>query len=260
MRVLIVDDEPLARNALANALSGRKDIEQFDSAHDALEALEKLGSNVYDVMLLDVDMPELSGIELLERLEKRGRPLPSVVFVTAHHEHAIAAFEKHATDYVLKPFSSERIFEALDEASRRTAGERAAKLIEALPQLQLSSRRAPTRIAIKAKGRILFIEPKDVTVVEAEGNYVLLQRRSGSYLLRESISTVAEKLKPYGFIRIHRSVLVNSAYVEEIQPWFTGEYTLRVTGGKEYMVSRTYKKNLKALADYWLGTDTFVGD
>jgi DNA-binding LytR/AlgR family response regulator len=89
---------------------------------------------------------------------------------------------------------------------------------------------------------------------------VLLQRSSGSYLLRESISAIAQKLEPYGFIRIHRSVLVNSAFVEEIHPWTTGEYVLRLKGGKELAVSRTYKKNLSSLAHFWVGSTSFLGE
>jgi len=257
MRVLIVDDEPLSRSALADALAARNDIEALDSAHDAIEALEMLDGKSYDVLLLDIHMPELSGIELADRLNKRPRPIPSIVFVTAHHQHAIAAFEKHAVDYVLKPFSTGRIHEALEVAVRRTESERAASLMKVLPQLERLLSKS-VKIAIKTKGRILFIDPADVATVEAEGNYVLLQRHSGSYLLRESISTVAEKLKAYGFIRIHRSVLVNSSFVEEIQPWSTGEYVLRIKGGKEFTVSRTYKSNLKSLARLWVGTDPFV--
>jgi two-component system LytT family response regulator len=262
MRVLVVDDEPLAQTALANILTARHDVEHFDAASDAIEALEKLANDSYDVLLLDINMPEMSGTELVDQLRQRGDPLPSVVFVTAHDKHAIAAFERHAVDYVLKPFSSERIGEALSRAFRMAAGERAAKLIEALPQLQKLSRpqypQQCSKIAIKAKGRILFINPGDVVAVQAEGNYVLLQRDSGSYLLRESISVMAEKLKPYGFIRIHRSVLVNTSFVEEIKPYPTGEYGLRVKGGKEYTVTRTFKKNLKSLAEFWIGTDTFL--
>ncbi len=176
MRVLIVDDEPLAQTALANFLAARADVEHFDSANDAIEALEKLATESYDVLLLDINMPELSGTELADQLRGRNPPLPSIVFVTAHDEYAIAAFEKHAVDYVLKPFSNERIGEALDRAFRRAEGERAAKLIEALPQLQKLARPHYSRIAIKAKGRILFINPGDVVAVQAEGNYVLLQR------------------------------------------------------------------------------------
>jgi two-component system, LytTR family, response regulator len=260
MRVLIIDDEPLAQTALANVLATRGDVDVFDSANDAIEALDKLGRNSYDVLLLDINMPEVSGFELLDRLKTRGRTMPAVIFVTAHEEHAITAFDKHAVDYVLKPFSTERIGKALDVAFRRTADERAAKLVEALPQLRMLSQYQPKRIAIKAKGRILFIDPGEVVAVEAEGNYVLLQRVSGSYLLRESISVMAEKLKPFGFIRIHRSVLVNSSFVDEIRPWSTGEYGLRVKSGKEYAVTRTYKRNLRSLAAFWVGKDSFLDD
>jgi len=257
---MIVDDEPLARTALEKILSTRVDIEKHDSARDSFEAIEKLSANSYDVLLLDINMPELSGIELVNRLLGSGIALPSVVFVTAHDQYAIAAFEQHAVDYVLKPFSSERIDAALDIASRRSAAERAKSLLEALPQLQNLSNKTAPRIAIKTKGRIVFINPGDVMAVEAEGNYVLLQQRSGSYLLRESISTMAEKLKAYGFMRIHRSVLINSAYVQEIEPCLTGEYTLRLRGGKEYTVTRTYKKSLRSLAEFWIGTDSFLAE
>jgi CheY-like chemotaxis protein len=182
------------------------------------------------------------------------------VFVTAHVEHAVAAFQRHTVDYVLKPLSNERINEALDRASRRAQGERAAKLIEALPQLQKLSRPCHPMIAIKAKGRILFINPGDVVAVQAEGNYVLLQRESDSYLLRESISMVAEKLKPYGFIRIQRSALVNTSFVVEIKPYSTGKYGLRVKGGKEYAVTSGYKKNLRPLTEFRIGSGMFLAE
>ena len=257
MRLLVVDDEPLAQKALANVLAVRSDVEHFDAATDAIDALEKLSRNSYDVLLLDINMPEFSGIELLDRLAQLGRPVPSVVFVTAHSKHAVTAFEKHAVDYVLKPFADERLHQALNSAFRRTEGERAAQLIELLPQLKTLSQPRSQKIAIRTKGRIIFIDPSDLVAVQAEGNYVLLQKESGSYLLRESISVMAEKLSPYGFVRIHRSVLVNGAYVEQIEPWLTGEYGLRLKSGKEYTVTRTYKKNLRALAQFWIGTDSF---
>jgi two-component system, LytTR family, response regulator len=259
MRVLIVDDEPLARAALAQILAARPDVEGFDSACDAIEAQEHLSKNSYDVMLLDISMPELSGLELLARLEQYERPLPSVVLVTAYAQHAVAAFEKHAVDYVLKPFSTERVNQALEFACQRTASERAARLMEFMPHLRTLT--APnSKIGIKSNGRILFVDPHDVVVVQAEGNYVLLQRETGSALLRESISTIAEKLKACGFVRIHRSVLVNASFVQEIRPCATGEYQLRVRDGREYTVTRTYKKNLRSLAAFWIGTGTFLTD
>ena len=157
MRVLIVDDERPAQTALAKVLSARSDVEHFNSANDAVEALDKLATDSYDVLLLDINMLDLSGTELVDQLWKRHFPLPSIVFVTAHVERAVAAFEKHTVDYVLKPFSNESISEALVRASRRAKAERAAKLIEALPQLQKLSRPQYSRIATKAKGRILLM-------------------------------------------------------------------------------------------------------
>lgn len=118
----------------------------------------------------------------------------------------------------------------------------------------------PIRIAIKSKGKILLINPVDVLAVEAEGNYVSLLLASGSHILRESISSMAEKLKRYGFIRVHRSVIVNASSVEEISPGTTGEYILHIAGGRQYVVSRTYRHNLKHLAHSWIGLDSFVAD
>lgn len=258
MRVLIVDDEPLARTALAQILQARPDVERFDSANDGVEAQEHLARDNYDVMLLDVSMPELSGLELLARLERHQRLIPSVVFVTAYAEYALAAFERHAVDYIVKPFSEDRVNQALDFASHRSATERAARLLEFLPYLKTLAHAHSAKIGIKSNGRILFIDPRDVLAVEAEGNYVLLRREKGSDLLRESISTIAEKLKPFGFLRIHRSVLVNASFVQDIRPCPTGEYQLRLRDGREYTVTRTYKKSLSGLAAFWIGTETFL--
>lgn len=135
--------------------------------------------------------------------------------------------------------------------------EQTENLMKPLTRYQDLVRRPSIRIAIKVKGRIRFINSDDVVAVLAEGNYVLLQQESSSYLLRESISAVAEALEPFGFVRIHRSVIVNSAFVEEIKPYPTGEYGLHVKGGKEYTVTRTYKENLKSLAEFWMGSGAF---
>jgi len=132
--------------------------------------------------------------------------------------------------------------------------------VVAAPRPHDSGPTTPVKIAIKSKGKILLVSPADILAVEAEGNYVLLVRQSDSHLLRESISSMAEKLRPYHFVRIHRSVLVNASTVEEICPGTTGEYTLRIAGGKQYIVSRTYKCNLKLLAQSWIGTDTFINE
>ena len=135
----------------------------------------------------------------------------------------------------------------------------AANLIRAWQQLTVIAIRQAPRIAFKVKGRILFLELAEIVAVQAEGNYVSLQHRPKPYMLHESLTSMAEKLKPYGFIRIHRSVVVNISAVVEIQPLPTGEYRLRVKGGKEYLVTRTYKDSLRDLAQLWVGSECLCG-
>ncbi len=135
----------------------------------------------------------------------------------------------------------------------------AANLIQILRQLEVKAKRQAPRIAFKANGRILFLDLAEIVAVQAEGNYVSLRHLPNPYLLRESLSSMAEKLKPYGFIRIHRSVVVNISAVEEIQPLPTGEYRLRVKGGQEYLVTRKHKHNLRDLAQLWVGSERLCG-
>lgn len=139
----------------------------------------------------------------------------------------------------------------------KIAREQTARLMDAFPMLQELARPLPARVALKVKGKIVFIDPADCVAVQADGNYVFLWRASDSFMLREPICAVAKKLEPYGFVRIHRSVLVNASFVEEIRPYRTGEYGLKMKGGKNYTVSRTYKKNLRSLAAFWIGTGAF---
>jgi two-component system LytT family response regulator len=126
-------------------------------------------------------------------------------------------------------------------------------------QLEVIAKRRAPRIAFKAKGSILILDLADILAVQAEGNYVSLRHRTNLYLVHESLSSMAEKLKPYGFIRIHRSVIVNISAVEEIQSLATGEYSLRVNGGKKYLVTRTYKHNLRDVAQLWVGSERLCG-
>lgn len=257
MRVLIVDDEPLARKALAKLLAQRADIEALETAGDAHEGLERLRASPFDVLLLDIQMPGMTGLQMVERLSRHAGPKPSVVFITAYVEHAIEAFAKRAVDYVLKPFVPARVHDALDAAARRCAEERAGRLLEMSGgSLRLPAERAP-RVAIRDKARIVFVDLSELVSAEAQGNYVLLQQKSGSYLLREPLSRLAGKLAAHGFVRIHRSVLVNVAFVQSIEPGIGSEYILRTRTGKEYHVSRTYRGNLGALAQFWIGTEGF---
>jgi two-component system LytT family response regulator len=165
---------------------------------------------------------------------------------------------KSRRDYALESTADE-FHEAADTSVLPVIRADAANFMRALRQLEVIAKRQAPRIAFKAKGSILLLDLADILAVQAEGNYVSLLPRTNSYLVHESLSSMAEKLKPYGFIRIHRSVVVNISAVEEIQPLPTGEYRLRVKGGKEYLVTRTYKHNLRDLAQLWVGSERLCG-
>jgi two-component system LytT family response regulator len=165
---------------------------------------------------------------------------------------------KSRVDYPLESTAHE-CSEAADTSLLSVTRVDAANLMRVLRQLEIVAKRQAPRIAFKAKGSIVLLDLADILAVQAEGNYVSLQHRPKPYLVHESLSSMAEKLKPYGFIRIHRSVVVNISAVVEIQPLPTGEYRLRVRGGKEYLVSRTYKHNLRDLAQLWVGSEQLFG-
>ncbi len=253
-RVLIAVDDLGARWALTDILHARRDIAAFDCAESAAETLDKLREKRHELLLLDLHLPDSSGLEFVERLSKRHQPMPAIICITTHLPHVAPALEKHAVDYVLKPYSSQRIHEALNLAIRRVTDDRAAIVMEILPHMRSLAPR-PAKIAIKIEGRILFIDPAEVISAEAQGNYVLLVKSSGTYLVRGSLSKIDEQLRAYGFIRIHRSILVNGSWVRDLQPNSAGGYLLRTSRGAEYTVSRSYKDNLRALAGFWLGGD-----
>ena len=155
--------------------------------------------------------------------------------------------------------TEDQYFEAVDTSFTPVNRVDAASLMRVSRQLEGIAERQGPRIAFKARGTILLLNLFDIVAVQAEGNYVSLQHRPHHYLVHESLSSMADKLKSYGFIRIHRSVVVNISAVEEIQPLATGEYRLRVRGGKEYLVTRTYKHNLRDLAQLWVGSERLCG-
>ena len=166
---------------------------------------------------------------------------------------------KSRRDYTLESTAEDGFYEPTDASLAPLTRVDAANVIRVLRRLEVIAKRRAPRIAFKAKGRILLLDLADILAVQAEGNYVSLRHRPNAYLVRESLSSMAEKLGPYGFIRIHRSVVVNISAVEEIQPLSTGEYRLRVKGGKEYLVTRTYKHNLRDLAQLWVGSERLCG-
>jgi DNA-binding LytR/AlgR family response regulator len=179
-----------------------------------------------------------------------------VVPASANDEHAIAISGQKDIDEAAEP--SDEIIREPVAVGFRPPIMRSPSPNKAVPQTRTLAMVKSARIAIKAKGRILLVDAADVIAVEAKGNYVLLLHTSTSHMLRESISTMEEKLNRHGFVRIHRSVLVNAALVEEIHLSSKGEYVLRLRGGREFTVTRTYKKNLQHLAQLWIGTEGFA--
>jgi len=255
MRLLVIDDGLSTRPDLSDVLATRSDVESFDSAKDSTEALDKMSRNSYDAVVVDAELPTLPA--LLERIRATYSSIPVITIARGLEPDGRKAADLPTDKVVLEPFSGERIHKALDIVSRRATNGRSARLLQIMSQAGGLSLQQSTRIAIKSKGRIRLINLKDVVMVQAQGNYVLLQHDSGSSLLRESISVVAEKLRTYGFIRIHKSMLVNGSGVEEIYRLQTGVYGLRLKGGKELTVTRTYRNNLKSLAELWF--DPFPG-
>jgi two-component system, LytTR family, response regulator len=223
-----------------------------------IEAFGNVKRFSYDAMFLDIDMTELSDVRFRGHLTTADRAVPTVPAVTPKDEHVIADFEKKTADRSLDPFSSERLAELLTVSPRRATARRTASVREVLPPPPLLATPQCSRIAIKANGSILFVDSGNIIAIEVKGNYLSLLHTSGSYILHESITMAEKKLNLHGFVRIHRSVLVNAAFVEELRPWSTGKYVIRLKGGKQYKVTRTYKTNLQFLAGSWIGTDSFA--
>jgi DNA-binding LytR/AlgR family response regulator len=172
-------------------------------------------------------------------------------------ESVIARFGSKVADRVYKPIPGASFGDPLAFASRQTATRRTENILEVLSSRPKLRSLQLSRIAIKTKGTILFIDSSDVIAIEAKGNHLLLLHASGPYLLRESITTAEKKLNRHGFVRIQRSVLINPMFVHELKSWSAGRYVLRIKGGKEYKVTRNYKRNLQLLAESWIGTDGF---
>ena len=251
IRALIVDDEPLARRGIRTRLEREPDLAVVGEAEDGPAAVEAIQALAPDIVFLDVQMPGLDGFEVLERVPAERWPL--VVFVTAHDVHALRAFEIHAFDYLLKPYSEERFLECLARAREALAhGDDGAERLRLRGMLdQVGAARAgggaaayPRRFAVRDRDRILLVRSEDLVAVEAAGNYVLLVAASGKHLLRLTLTEMEEQLDPARFARIHRSTIVNLDRVREIHPEPHGDCDVVLEGGTTYRLSRAYRSRL----------------
>ncbi len=246
IRVLLVDDEPLAREMLREMLENEPDAIIVGESVNGREALEAIREHQPDLLFLDVQMPELGGFELLESLGKER--IPYVIFVTAYDQYAVRAFEVHALDYLLKPFDHERFDISWQRAKAQMMRDRNGgadqRILALLEELKAGSKYLE-RLVIKAAGRIYFLETSEIDWIGAEGNYVSVHRGKKSHLLRETISSLESQLDPKKFVRIHRSSIVRIDRIQELQPWFHGEFRIILQDGTQLTLSRNYRDNLQ---------------
>lgn len=250
IRVLVVDDEPLARRKLVALLRDAADVQVVGECRSGAEAIAMLREETVDLVFLDVQMPEVSGLELIDVVGPDR--MPAVVFVTAHDRYALQAFEIHAVDYLLKPFARARFQATLDRARARLASSPGpgadAGLIQALAQLE-RERSGLQRITVQHDGRISFVSVEDIVWIESDSNYLLLHTADASHRVRGTVKAIEARLDPNRFVRVARGTLVNLSRVREIQPWFRGELILQLQDRSRLTVSATFAARFREVIE-----------
>ena len=248
-RVVIADDEPLARKRLRMMLGRESDYEIVAEATDGPETVEALIAHQADVLFLDVKMPGLDGFEVLEALANAPRP-PAVVFVTAFADRAVDAFDENAADFLLKPYSADRFRRALDRvqhrldaASPNTAPSKAERdVLEGLERPRVAD-----RFLVRAANHLYFVKVAEVEWIDAAANYVRLHAGNRVHFVRETVKAIAQRLPADRFVRVHRSVIVNLDFVQRLDPFEHGEYVITMRDGARLQSSRTYNQQLRAV-------------
>jgi two-component system LytT family response regulator len=250
IRTLIVDDMLLARKRVRRYLSADPEIEIVGECADGHEAIAAIKSLAPDLLILDVQMPELDGFGVLEAIGPAA--CPAVIFVTAYDQFALRAFEVHALDYLLKPFDRERVRKAIERAKSQLRQRESGALDERLQALLKDLKTEPQylkRLAVKTTGRTIFLLTEEIDWIESAGNYLKLHAGRESHLVRERMSQLESKLDPSKFVRIHRSTLVNIDRIKEMQPLFNGDQLVTLRDGKQLTMSRTYRDRLLLLLE-----------
>ena len=246
MRVLIVDDEPLAREGVALLLADHEDIEVVGECENGAQAIRSIFSAQPDLVFLDIKMPRVGGFDVIEAVGPDAMPL--IIFLTAYDEHAISAFEVHALDYLLKPVDTARFETALKRARQalheRSVANRAARLRELLDDSPVQKGDPDERIVIRSAGHVHFLRPDDILWVEASGDYVTLHTVEREHLLRETMQRMEKRLLPHRFRRIHRSTIVNLDRISELIANDHGDYVVVLDNSAELKLSRSYRDEL----------------
>jgi len=241
MRVLLVDDEPLARKRVRRFLRTEADFEVLEDCENGEQAIAAIGKYSPDVIFLDVQMPSVSGFDVINAIG--AERMPFTVFTTAYDQYAIRAFEAQALDYLLKPISRIRfqaVLERVRGAVRQKRQQLDTQLFDVLLRQQVSSR-SLTRILIKSEGRTVVLNAGEIDWIQAEGNYVRVNTGTTSHLLRQTLAHMEGHLDANRFLRIHRSTIVNIDRVNELRPASHGDFVLLLRDGKRLRLSRTYR-------------------
>lgn len=250
IRVLIVDDEPLSRRGVAVRLESHDDLEVVGECEDGESALKAICELKPDLVFLDIQMPGLSGIDLLKTLPERN--VPAIIFLTAHDNYAVAAFEVQALDYLLKPIDDDRFLAALHRARKLLALEQQQELYGKLQELaQFHQSRLEkdhvARFAIRTGRRIAFVEAATIDWIEAVGDYAGLHVGDKTHLLRESLNALETQLDSRRFLRIHRSSIVQVDRIKQMDPLPAGDCHLLLHNGTSLRASRSYSKKLRQI-------------
>jgi two-component system LytT family response regulator len=249
LRVVVADDEPLGRQRLVRLLQSEPDTDVVAACADGEEAVEAIREHAPDIVLLDIQMPQLDGFEVVAALGDAHQP--AVIFVTAHDQYALRAFEVHAFDYLLKPVDQDRLREAMARAvpgGRNPPGGTTRRILTLLEELNARDRvRGRDRLVVRTPERAFFLRCETIDWIEAAGKFVHLHVSRAVHALRESMAELEQELDPARFLRISRSVIVNIDRIQEIQPWFQGDYVLILTDGTRLTSTRGYRDNMRRL-------------
>ena len=248
IRALVVDDEPMARDRVLSLLQQEEDVEVVGECGDGTQAVAAIQHQSPDLVFLDVQMPGHNAFEVIQAVG--AERMPTVIFVTAYDEYALKAFEVHALDYLLKPFGRDRFQRTLQHAraslERRRAGDLGRRLLALVNDIKTEPGPARLdRLVVKSGGRVFFLRTDEIDWIEAAGNYVRLHLGGESHLFRETMNRMESRLDSRRFVRIHRSRIVNTERVKELQPWFNGEHVVVLQNGTRLTLSRGYREKLQ---------------
>jgi two-component system LytT family response regulator len=247
IRAVIVDDEAPARRRLRALLAREPDVDVVAECADGPAAIAAIRTHRPELLFLDIQMPEMSGFDVLAEVGVDA--IPAIVFVTAYDQHALRAFDAHALDYLLKPFTNARFQDTLARARRVVArqDDRAlpGRIADAVRDALGGAR---DRIPIRAADRITFLRPDEIDRIEGAGNYVRIHAAGQTHLVRDSLRSMAERLDRHAFVRVHHSHIVNVDRIRELRPWGHGEFIVVLADGTRLTSSRSYASALRRLA------------